>query len=48
MLDMLGLEDPETTLMFTALDKRSVRACLGCSGLADFSEGRVIESILAV
>ena len=34
--------------MFTALERRSVRASLGCSGLADFSEGRVIGSLLAV
>ena len=45
---MPGLEELGITLMFTALDKRSVRASLGCSELADFSEGRVIGLLLTV
>jgi hypothetical protein len=45
---MLGLDELEIALMFTALDKRSVRASLGCSGLADFSEGRKIGSFFAL
>ena len=45
---MLDLEGLGITLVLTALDKRSVRVSLECSGLADFFEGRVIGSLLAV
>jgi hypothetical protein len=50
-LDMFGpslLEELGITFMFTTLDKRSGRASLDCSGLTDFSEGRVLGSLLAV
>jgi hypothetical protein len=42
------VEELEMIFKFTALDKRSVRASLGCSAPVDFSEGRAVESLLAV